>query len=151
LLSDQNGAVFVEQLIVFLPVLYFALVAYQVIELCTANVIVKHAAFAAARAAVVVLPDNPNKYGGAEINQFVGQKKAAVRRAAEMILSVDPNFNLGNFSVQISGNSGNGPLTAVVQADFRCLASFVNIVCGGGSRRLSGTARDAYQGANYAY
>lgn len=64
LLRHDGGAVFVEHLIAYLPVLFFFLATWQLIELCAARLIVQRAASAAARAAIVILPDDPAFYQG---------------------------------------------------------------------------------------
>ncbi|RYZ05493.1 MAG: hypothetical protein EOO73_19780 [Myxococcales bacterium] len=64
LVRHERGAVFVEHLIAYLPVLFFFLATWQLIELCAARLIVQRAASAAARAAIVILPDDPAFYQG---------------------------------------------------------------------------------------
>lgn len=64
LLVDQRGTVFLEFLVVFVPLWTFFLSLVQLALISHANLIVKHAADAAARSAVVVLPDDPSEYGG---------------------------------------------------------------------------------------
>ncbi len=148
--GDAEGAVFVEQLIVFFPTLFFILVVYQLMDLFTANILLRHASFAAARAAIVVLPDNPARYSGAGVNQFTGARKLAVERAAGLVLKTDPHFDASSIGVEVAKN-GNEQLRATVTARYQCFASFVNIVCGGGSRELKGVGVDVYQGASYVY
>ena len=64
LFVDRRGTVFLEFLVVFVPLWTFFLSLVQLALISHANLIVKHAADAAARSAVVVLPDDPNEYGG---------------------------------------------------------------------------------------
>lgn len=151
LLHAEGGAVFVEHLIVFLPTLFFFLVTAQVLLLCIGDLVVRRAASAAARAAVVVLPDDPRRYGGVAPDEFSGARKAAIVRAAQMILEADRHFQPGDVQVAVSGERGDGPLTATVTARYHCFASFVNVVCGGASRELRATSTHIYQGAGYAY
>jgi hypothetical protein len=151
LVNDQSGAVFVEHLIVFVPTMFFFLATMQTILLCTGDLVIRRAASVAARAAVVVLPDDPLKYEGVGINEFSGARRAAIIEATRMILEADPHFDRNAVQVSVSGASGVGPLTATVTAPYRCFASFVNLVCGGSSRQLRATSWQAYQGANYAY
>lgn len=61
---DQRGTVFLEFLVVFVPLWTFFLALVQLALISHANLVVKHAADAAARSAVVVLPDDPSEYGG---------------------------------------------------------------------------------------
>jgi Flp pilus assembly protein TadG len=148
--GDRAGAVFVEQLIVFLPTLFFVLVTYQLMDLFTANVLLRHAAFAAARAAIVVLPDDPARYSGVGVNQYAGARKTAVQRAAQLVLKTDPHFDPASIGVDV-GKNNEDQLRATVTARYRCFASFVSIVCGGSSRELKGVGMDVYQGARYVY
>ncbi len=61
---DVGGAAYVEFLIAFIPVFLMFLGMIQAALLYAANLVVTHAANTAARAAVVVLPDDPSKYDG---------------------------------------------------------------------------------------
>ena len=148
--NDTRGAVFVEQLIAFLPVIFFFLASWQLMELCAGDLIVKRAASATARAAVVVLADDPRFYGGVPVNSFAGARKRDIELAAAMILAVSPHFS-NDFSVTLSNASGNLPLTATVRAPFHCFAGWVSLVCGGASRTLQASASHVYQGAAFDY
>jgi hypothetical protein len=147
---DKRGAIYVEHLIAYLPVMFFFLATWQLIELCAAHLILKRAASAAARAAVVVLPDDPAFYGGVPENEYSGQRARDVRLAASLILANNPHFASG-FGVKITGNSGKGPLTAEVSANFHCFAGWVSLVCGGATRRLTAKSINAYHGADYKF
>jgi len=149
--SDQRGAVFVEYLIAYLPVMFFFLATWQLLELCAAHLIVKRAASAAARAAIVVLPDDPAYYGGAAKDKFIGNKQDDIKLAAALILGASPHFS-SDFDVRVTETSGSAPLTATVTAQFHCFAGWVSLVCGpSGQRELVGKATYAYQGASYDY
>jgi Flp pilus assembly protein TadG len=153
LARDTRGALFVEHLIAFLPVMYLFLCTWQLIELFTTDLIVRRAANAAVRAAVVVLPDDPNAFGrDTGINTYTGLRREYVQRAAELVLMAAGNIE-DNVEVQVSGTfSEHNPVTAEVRARFRCTASWVNIVCGGqATRTLVGRSTHAYQGARFSY
>ena len=62
--ADQRGVIFVEFLIAFVPLWAFFLCVVQLAFIARADLMVRHAADSAARSAVVVLPDDPNEYGG---------------------------------------------------------------------------------------
>ncbi|NNE18633.1 MAG: hypothetical protein HKN10_09165 [Myxococcales bacterium] len=64
LLLDKRGVVFLELLIAFVPMWTFFLCVLQLAFIGHADLMVKHSADSAARSAVVVLPDDPNEYGG---------------------------------------------------------------------------------------
>lgn len=74
LLSDERGIVFLEFLVTFVPVWTFSLCVLQLALISQASLIVKHAADAAARSAAVVLPDDPDEYGG-EPQMGVGRNR----------------------------------------------------------------------------
>lgn len=64
LCADKRGVVFLELLIAFVPMWTFFLCVLQLAFIGYADLMVKHSADSAARSAVVVLPDDPNEYGG---------------------------------------------------------------------------------------
>ncbi|MEO7038060.1 MAG: TadE family protein [Polyangiaceae bacterium] len=61
----ERGAVYVEFLIVFMPLFLLFLTVCQFALLAAARLVVQHSALSAARSAIVVLEDDPNRYGGA--------------------------------------------------------------------------------------
>ncbi len=61
---DVRGAVYVEFLLVFLPVFLLFLCILELGFLYTGRLVAQHAATRAARAAVVILDDDPAFYGG---------------------------------------------------------------------------------------
>jgi hypothetical protein len=152
-ISDQRGAVFVEHIIAFLPVMFFFLATWQLIELCAAHLVMRRAASAAARAAVVVLPDDPYNYGGVDPHVYEGARKADIENAAALVLMSNPHIS-PDFDLRIEHpgqDDPHGPLTARLSANFHCFAGWVSLVCGGNSRRLTTEATYAYQGAKYTY
>ena len=60
--SNVSGAIYVEFLVAFIPVLIFFLGLLQLGLIYTANLVVRHAAVRGARAAIVVLEDDPRHY-----------------------------------------------------------------------------------------
>lgn len=64
LVKDARGAVSLEFLISIVPIWTFALCILQLALIARADLMVRHSADAAARAAAVVLPDDPHEYGG---------------------------------------------------------------------------------------
>jgi hypothetical protein len=73
LAKDERGAVYVEFLLVFLPVFLIFLGLVQASLLYTANIVVRHAANTAARAAMVVLDDDPAEYDDEARNDMTGE------------------------------------------------------------------------------
>jgi hypothetical protein len=64
-LGDERGAVYVEFLIAFFPLFLLFLALCQLALVAAAEAVVRHAAYAAVRSAIVVLEDAPSKFGGA--------------------------------------------------------------------------------------
>lgn len=148
---DNRGAIFVEHIIAYLPVMFFFLAAWQLLELCAAHLILKRAASATARAAVVVLPDDPAFYDDVGKDKFSGKRKEEIELAAALILATSPHFS-SDFTVQVPEVKGSLPLTATVTAKFHCFAGWVSLVCGpGGARELTAKSTYAYHGAPYDY
>jgi len=150
-LATDEGAVFVEMLIAYLPIMFFFLATWQLAELCAAHLIVERAASAAGRAASVVLPDDPFYYNGVGINSYDGTRKSDIELAAKLVLAAAPQVS-NDAVISVTGASGTGPLKASVVANFHCAAGWVSLVCGaGGVRKISADAEYAYQGAEYQY
>lgn len=148
---DTRGAVTVEYLVAFLPVLLFFASVWQLADLYAAQLIVRRAASAAGRAASVVLPDDPHWYGGAPVNAYTGARRTQIELAANIILAASPRMLEGP-EVSVTGASGNGPLTATVRATLLCYPGWSVFVCGvDGQQQLSASARYPYHGATYGY
>lgn len=89
LVRDLRGVVFLEFLIVFVPVWTFALCIFQLALIARANLMVKHSADAAARSAAVVLPDDPAEYGG-EPEMSVGRNNLT---SSDLLAALDGIFS----------------------------------------------------------
>jgi Flp pilus assembly protein TadG len=90
LLKNERGAVFVEFLIAFLPVQVFFLCLVQSAILYSVRLLAEHAAVNGARAAAVVVGDEPSRYGNEAPNSMIerGERARAVRSA--VILTMAP-------------------------------------------------------------
>src|SRR4051812_13001323 len=90
LCRDTRGAVFVEFLIAFLPVFTFFLCLLQLGLLFAVRLVVEHAATNGARAAAVIIGDDPHTYGDEALNKVEKNKRRwkAIRQA--VVLSVAP-------------------------------------------------------------
>lgn len=147
---DSRGVIFVEHLIAYLPVIFFFMATWQLLEMCAAHLILKRAASAGARAAIVVLPDDPSYYGGVPKDKFDGKRKEDIKLAAAIVLGANPHF--GDFEVTLNETTDSKPLTATVNANFYCFAGWASLVCGAsGHRMLTAKSTYAYQGASYKY
>jgi len=155
LLRATRGAVYVEFLVAFLPVFFFFLALVQLVFVQTANLIVKHAAVKAARAAVVVLPDDPKYYGGTPVGSFSGQRKDDIERAAQIPLSTMGLLSLFDTKVTVEGATGRDSLVKVkVEYNYLCQVPWGRfVVCGGFVNRKKIVAEAALpnQGADYEY
>ena len=151
--SSAGGAVMVEFLIAYLPVLVAFLMFWQLGELLVAQMIVERASSAAGRAAIVVLPDDPAFYDAQPAGQFEGERKREIRLAAGMMLAASPHLS-ENFTVDISnvpaGDDDVAEITVKVDAEFHCKR--LTWVCGAdGIALLSSSSQHTYHGANYDY
>jgi hypothetical protein len=148
------GAVYVEFLIAFLPVFFFFLGLVQLAFVQVANLVVKHAATKAVRAAVVVLPDDPQYYGGAPVGSFTGQRQSDIERAAQIPLL--PLGLLEAAAAKITVDtpySRNAMLTAKVEMQYHCRVPWGRfVVCGlSNFKKITGQATMTAQGALYEY
>ena len=77
LLHCKSGAAYVEFLLAFMPIFFFFLGTMQLALIFGARFVVQHGANRAARAAVVVLDDDPRYYDGEERNAVGGAQLTA--------------------------------------------------------------------------
>jgi hypothetical protein len=148
------GAVYVEFLIAFLPIFFFFLGLVQLVFVQTANLIVKHAAVKAVRAAVVVLPDDPQFYGGVPVGSFSGQRQTDIEHAAQIPLATMGLAQAAAATVTIDGlYARNALLTATVTYQYNCKVPWGRlVVCGlSNFKQIQGQATMTAQGALYAY
>jgi hypothetical protein len=150
ILQHDGGAVFVEHLIALCPVLVLALFVWQSLELWRGDLLLQHAALVAARAAVVVLPDDPAFYGGVAVDEFAGARRTEIELAAALVLAHSARFS-GKPVVQLDRAARHEPLTVSVSATYDCLPGWPSRLCLGGRRLLSATATLPYEGAAYLY
>jgi hypothetical protein len=151
---SRAGGVYVEFLIAFLPVFFFFLGLVQLAFVQVANLVVKYAATRAVRAAVVVLPDDPQYYGGVPVGQFSGQRQSDIERAAQIPLATLGLLEAVTAKVTISpAYSRNALLTAQVDYQYHCKVPWGRfVVCGlTNFKKISGQATMTAQGALYEY
>lgn len=90
LLSDRGGAVYVEFLLAFIPLFFLFLGMVQMGLLYGADLVVRHAAVTATRAAIVVIDDDPSRYDGDARRVFEtdgSQRDTIIREVIESLLS----------------------------------------------------------------
>jgi hypothetical protein len=150
LAGDSRGAVFVEKLIVTIPVLLTFFLGWELAEVGAASLVVQRASAAAGRAAMVVLPDDPAYYAGEPPDSYSGARRADVELAAGMVLSAIPKLS-DDFEVDVTQPPhGFGKIDVTVRAPYEC--GSVGLICGLGERlALSATTTHAYHGAQYEY
>jgi len=109
--QDTGGAAYVEFLLSFIPVFIMFLGMLQAALLYGANLVVSHAATTAARAAVVVLPDNPDEYGGEGVNNVsFAASGGSSSDASECVIS--ELGSLGGVPI-VADTSGSARLNAI--------------------------------------
>jgi hypothetical protein len=116
-MSDERGSTYLETLIA-LPVLFAAFVTLMTFgRLAVGHVIAQRAASAGARAAVVILPDDPAYYG----SEGAATKEECVTEAVRRVLRVMPMFHTDDVRVEISGSKSVwSPTTVRVYANYDC-------------------------------
>lgn len=168
----------VEFLIAFLPMLVFFLGLVQLSLLYTGKIVTQHAADRAARAASVVIADDPIRYAGEPFGSAPkgSARASAVRRAAELTLKPLTGSGVDSLRGAFSGGGDDGEMTADqldvefvgrpdgafnpgelikvrVSFDYECGVPIGRYVaCGADSKsRLKAEASMPYQGASYEY
>jgi hypothetical protein len=89
LMRDRGGAVYVEFLLAFVPLFFLFLGMIQMAMAYACDLVVRHAAVTAARAAAVVIDDNPERYDGDARRRFEtdgNQRDTIIRTVIESIL-----------------------------------------------------------------
>lgn len=150
LLRDARGAVYVEFLIAFMPVLTTFLCIAQLTDLFAAKLVVQHAAYRAARAGAVIFPDNPAHYEGPTKLGDVESAAYAILLAKRTLVDAD---------VQVPSGTEYEPGQAVhvvVNATYACRLPIANhIVCPSlgfsSTRTVRGEARLPAHAARYPY
>jgi hypothetical protein len=155
--GEQRGAVFIETLMVYLPVAFFFVLTWQVGELAAGDLVLTRAAAAASREAIVVLADDPRFYAGEAVLDTHGERRrAAIEAVARRVLSASPEFDPNSLELELELVAGAEAdvllLDTRVRADFRCMGSLAFVVCGASGRRTSSaTARNVVHPARYEY
>jgi hypothetical protein len=122
-IRDQRGGVLVETLIAF-PVLLFSFLGiYMLAFIFCGHLVLKRAADAAARAAIVYLPDHPYYF------ERGPSKKDSVDIAAR--LALDASYHMVLDAVECTPHPDHyEPLRAEVRAHFDCSPFLAGFMCG---------------------
>lgn len=159
---DARGAVYVEFLIAFLPLLVFFECLVQLAGLITAKLVVAHAASCGARAASVVVWDDPKYYSNVEPGSATGQRRDDIEkavaiplRAVKSIVKMKVTMPSGDGAGDDRTSYGADDVVRVrVEATYRCMVPLAShLVCGlvTGRRTLTAEAAMPGQGAEYKY
>lgn len=160
----MRGAAYVELIIAIMPMLILFWGLMQLNGLLLADLVVRHAATHAVRAAIVCDSDDAPQSG-----DELAAPQGCSYEAAKMTLSAIKSFappggSEPTFSMQVSGASrdGNAPVTVTLNADYYCQVPLASFVCGfasagtprGDRMRVALLTRKATlpnQGAGYAF
>ena len=158
---DRRGAIYVEFLIAFMPLFVFFMCLIQMVFLSIGQLMTMHAAECAARAAIVVFPDDPSRYDSSQTNQIEGKRRNTVYRAATValapvsVVAIKLTFPSTQGGDDDQTSFGRDDLIRVkLEALYKCqvpIAKF--IVCNPmtGTRKLKAEAALPNQGADYSY
>ena len=113
----SRGAVYVEFIIVIIPMLVLFWGMMQLNGLLLADLVVQHAAVNAVRAAIVCDSDE-HTHGQAGAEECAEQAAEATTKSVQSIKAV-------TVSVAGASETGNAPVTATVVADYSCQVPLV--------------------------
>jgi hypothetical protein len=160
----RRGAVYVEFLAVFLPIFFSFWVLLQSAGFYAAKLVTMHAAYLGARAAAVVLPDNPSEYGesgGGGVGKPEGKRKEAIESAVKMGLAANGSLIWPMAEVEVLGADGakkgqfnrEEVVMVRVTVPYYCgLPVADKVICGfGGMRPIRSQATHVIHGADYEY
>ena len=156
-----RGAVYVEFLLAFMPLFVFFMALVQLAFVSMANIVVKHAAVTAVRAAIVVLPDDPSAYDEEEEMKAGGRRLADITLAAKaplLAVTASPDIEV-RFPTSPGGSDSrvafwrDDLVRVQVELHYPCRVPIgKTLVCGlFGNKTLVGEAALPNQGADYAY
>jgi hypothetical protein len=151
---DTKGAIYVEFLIAFMPLFTFFLCMVQISFLRVVSMVNKHAAVVAARAASVILPDDPAAYGGEAVGSANGARKEAITRAAKAALSAVTPSAEPKVTFPAGASFGHDGLVQVkVEYEYACRVPLAAEIACGLDRKVTFTADASMpiQGALYEY
>ena len=155
-----QGAVYVEFLVAFMPLLVAFECLLQLTEVHIAGLVTAHAAQCAARAAAVVLPDDPAHYQGVPVGLLQGARRRDVERAAGLPLQavrgiVSARLRLGDArGGDRPAEWSQGARALRLEVTYQCRIPLARrLVCdaASGHAELAATAPVVTQGARYAY
>lgn len=149
---NRRGAVYVEFLAVFFPLLTFFLGLVQMAFLQAATIIVQHSASKAVRTATLVMYDHPDAWSGDQGGKVTGAKRKVVEQDANIQLST-LGTTKGKVTFNDSAYDRNQPLTVTVDYDYTCRVPLGRIIACGldGKKDIHAQATLPNQGADFMY
>lgn len=155
-----QGAVYVEFLAVFIPIFFSFWLLLQSAGLYGAKLVTMHAAYLGARAAAVVLPDDPKKYDTG-IGEVGGKRTAAIENSVRMGLTANGSLLWPLAEIEILGANGNKKaifkreevVRVRVTVPYVCTLPVADkFLCGfGGMSFITSESTAVVQGAEYVY
>ena len=151
--DDKRGAVLVEFVVAFMPLMITFSCFVQLAQIATAKVVVKHSAIVGARAAAVISNAHKNTPGqeiGDNKEQIEAGVKAALGPWSKTMESVE--VEIEDKSSCSEDNGQYGLVAVTVTAEYKCSVPFGGrLLCGavGATRTLKQTYGFPHQGARY--
>jgi uncharacterized membrane protein YgcG len=148
--DDKRGAVLVEFVVAFMPLMITFSCFVQLSQMATAKIVVKHSAIVGARAAAVISNGKNNTP-----DQAKGDNQADIKAGVNAALGPWKK-TMTNVDVAIDDKSSctdpYGLVTVTVTADYKCSVPFGGrLLCGavGATRTLKQAYGFPHQGARY--
>jgi Flp pilus assembly protein TadG len=143
--DGERGAVLVEFVIAAVPLLMMFFCFTQVAALANAKLVVRHAAIAATRAAIVIMPPNPGNNGTMDDVRVAAGVAMGTYLLDGKLVAPDTQC-----TSQASAADPYGLVTCTVTATYVCDVPMGKWwVCGGSSKMVSDTMSLPNQGARY--
>jgi hypothetical protein len=116
LARDQSGVVYVEFLIVFVPIFVFFLVIMQFALLFVSDLGVRHAASAATRSAIVVLDDDPARYGNQARRDLKGGGSCSSGGGSKLFSALAQAAGSGGVQTNQEASCQGGPRAQAIRS-----------------------------------
>lgn len=129
-LRSESGSAYVEFIIAIVPMMILFWGIMQLNGLLLADLVARHAAIHAVRAAIVC----DSQVGHPQSGDELAAPGGCAYEAAKLALSSVRSFGAPDFSIRVEGASrtGNGPVTATVIASYRCQVPLAaSLLCNG--------------------
>ncbi|MFK7989566.1 MAG: TadE/TadG family type IV pilus assembly protein [Sandaracinaceae bacterium] len=139
---DQSGAAYVEFLISFLPLFFLFTGMVQMALMYGADLVVQHSASQAARAASVVLDDDPERYDGQQrrsVQDSSGGEATSAQRVATFIAGSVPGMGAGS----VPGGARMGAIRSAASVPLMAVSPSLTQLMGGARESIGVALGDA--------